>query len=400
MIVQLPDPASVAQGIVERARNGRTQFIDGPVERVMADSPWADRDVLFGGLVDFHHERLSHIPSPERFPEAQTWVEQRLAVEQELTAAGLSDWDRAVLGGMNDYLSFRGYRLAAKKRRASGSGGFGPPSVEKCRVAFVPETDQGAVFIKNTDDPATFWRKDRTSERFISGLASFDQPIRLPGVGSGLHLDIEPDEIFPLPILEMIGHFCFDLSSAVEFLTRYCSFLHGANYVVVDRERRSAAVEKCSRGFIDVWYPTVKGRSHVSGMVCRDPNSPQGRHQRAMREEYIGISGGRWDPKESVDVAFWEACDLADRILADFLNDPNQIAVDALQNLFITPFPKGLRKDGAKFHQNQPYIEYTLITYLALLDKRRLVRFQCDDPPEMTWPDEPEVYDVDGAATG
>lgn len=395
MNIQLPDPASVAQVLIERAREGCHQYIDGPVERIMDDTPWADRDLLFSGLVDFHHERLSRIPSAEKFPEAKPWVEQRLAVEQELVAAGLSDWDRAVLGGLNDYLPFRGYRLAAKRRRGYGCGGFGVSTVEKCRVAFVPDTDEGTVFIKNADDPATFWTKDRTSERFISGFASFDQPIRLPGVGSGLHLDVEPDEIFPLPGMEMIGHFCFDLTSAIEFLHRYCCFFHGSNFLVVDKQRRAAAVEKCSRGFIDVWYPTVNGRSHVSGMICRDPNSPQGQHQRAMREEYVAITGCRWDPKESIDVAFWEACDLAERILADFLADPNPIAAKALENLFITPFPQGLRKDGSKFHPDQPHIEYTLITYLAFLDKRCLVRYQCDDPPAMTWPDEPEMYDVD-----
>jgi len=113
-----------------------------------------------------------------------------------------------------------------------------------------------------------------------------------------------------------------------------------------------------------------------------------------MREEYISITGGRWDATESVDVAFWEACDLAERILAGFLDSPNPITVESLQTLFTTPFPRGLRKDGAKFHPNQPYVEYTLATYLALLDKRRLIRFQCDDPPGLSWPEEPEVYQV------
>jgi hypothetical protein len=143
-----------------------------------------------------------------------------------------------------------------------------------------------------------------------------------------------------------------------------------------------------------VFHPAVDGRSHVSGMVCRDPNSPQGRHLRAMREEYISLSGGRWDAKESLDVAFWDACDLAARILADFLYDPKPITVEALQTLFTTPFPQGLRKDGAKFHADQSIAEYTLITWMAMLDKRQLVCYQCDDPPELTWPEEPEVYDV------
>ena len=395
MTIQLPDLASVVQEMIRRARDGKAQFIDGPVDRVMADTPWADREILFSGLIDFHRERLERIPSAEKYPEAQPWVEHRLAVEQALKAAGLTDWERAVLGGMNDYLSYRGYRLAARKRPTSSSPGApGPPVTEKCRVAFVPETDEGAAFIKNADDPATFWRKDRDSKKFISGLDSFLQPARISGVGSGLHLDEEPEEIFPLPVPEMCTHFCEDLPTTIDFVTRYCDFHSGWNFIIIDRRRRSAAVEKCSRRYIDVFYPTVAGRSYASGMICRDPDSPQGRHQRAMREEYVSLTGSRWDAKESVDVAFWEACDLAERILADFLNDPKPITVEALQTLFTTPFPRGLRKGGAKFHPNQPCIEYTLVTYLALLDKRRLMRFQCDDPPALTWPEEPEVYQL------
>ncbi|MDO8589400.1 MAG: hypothetical protein Q7T82_20445 [Armatimonadota bacterium] len=398
MNIELPDVASIAAKIIERARDERDQFIDGPVDRVMADSPWADRETLFSGLIDFHRERLDRIPSAAKYPEAQPWVEHRLALERELVAAGLSEWDRAVLGGLNDYLSFRGFRLAAKKRRGRSTGTPGSGLVEKCRVAFLPETDEGPVLIKNVDDPATFWRKDRTSERFVSGFASFSQPVRLAGVGSGLHLDVEPEEIFPLPVLEMCAHFCQDTPSTVEFLTRYCSFYSGVNYLILDRERRSAMVEKCSRCHVEVFYPTVHGRSHVSGMVCRDPDSAPARHQRAMREEYLALAGSRWDAKESVDVAFWEACDLAERILADFLDDPKPITVEALQTLFTTPFPRGLRKDGAKFHPSQPHIEYTLVTWMVLLEKRRLIRFQCDDPPAMTWPEEPEVYQVSDTA--
>jgi hypothetical protein len=113
-----------------------------------------------------------------------------------------------------------------------------------------------------------------------------------------------------------------------------------------------------------------------------------------MRAEYLSLIGSQWDARESVDAAFWEACDLAERILADFLNQSDPITVEALLALFITPFPQGLRKDGAKFHPDQAHIEHTLITYLALLEKRQVMRYQCADPPTLRWPEEPEVYQV------
>ncbi|MHB9108397.1 MAG: hypothetical protein ACYDCO_15180 [Armatimonadota bacterium] len=395
MSIRLPDATLVAREMIERATHGRHQFIDGPVDRVLADAPWADGETLFSGLAAFHRERLERVPSAVKYPEARPWVEHRLAVERELVAAGVSDWDRAVLGGLNDYLAFRGYRRAALNRASSGAGAPGPQLTEKCRIAFVPDTDQGTAFIINVDDPATFWRKDPTPPSTKSGIAStFWQPLKMSGVGSGLHLDLEPEELFPLPVMEMYGHCCDDLDGAVQFLTRYGRFFSGGNFIIHDRYGHSVAIEKCSRNYIEVFHPTVAGRSHVSGMVCRDPDSPQGRHQRAMREEYVRLSGRGWDAGETFDVAFWDACDLAERILADFLADPGPVTVEALQALFTTPFPQGLRKDGGKFHPDQGYLEYTLITYIALLEKRQVIRFQCDDPPSLQWPAEPEIYQV------
>jgi len=382
--------------MIERAHLHRAQFIDGPVDRTVADTPWAEREALFSGLTAYHRERLERVPDAVKYPEARPWVEQRLAVERELREAGLSEWDRAVLGGLNDYLAFHGYRRAAERRAAgTGAGAPVPRLAEKCRIAFIPDTDRGTAFIINADDPATFWRRDPTPPSTENGIgASFWQPLAMSGVGSGMHLDTEPEEIFPLPIMEMYGHFCDDLDGAVQFLTRYGQFFSGGNFIIHDRHGRSVAVEKCSRRYIEVFQPDDRGRSHVSGMVCRDPDSPQGRHLRAMRDEYIRLSGRRWDAGETYDVAFWDACDLAERILADFLANPARITIDMLLDLFTTPFPRGLRKDGAKFHPQQGYLEYTLITYLALLEERRVIRFQCDDLPSLSWPEEPEVYQV------
>jgi len=393
MTLAIPDAATIARDIIARASN-REQYVDGPVDRVMADAPWADRDILFSGLTAFHRERLDRIPSAEKFPEATPWVERRLAVERELIAAGLSEWDRAVLTDGGAYLAFRGYRLAAQHLKPV-TGPHGPSLPEKCRIAYIPDTDEGKLFIMNADDPATFWTKDRTPASIDSGVgSSFWHPLQAHGVGSGMHLDTEPEEIFSVPAWEMYPFFCHDLPSVVEFLTRYGQFWSGCNIIIHDRAGESVAIEKCSRGYTEVFYPVADGRSHVSGMVCRDPNSPQGKHQRAMREEYVRMTGQTWDTEATVDVAFWEVCDLAHRILADFLNQSGHLTVKAVTDLFTTPFPRGLRKTGAKFHPNQGYLEYTLITYLALLDKRKVVRFQCDDPPDMAWPAQPEVYQV------
>jgi hypothetical protein len=162
---RLPDPREAAKALAERVRADHQQLIEGPVDRVMADAPWADREVLFSGLVAYQKERLTRIPPAAKYPEAGPRVEQVLAVDRELHAQGLSDWEIAVIGGINDYLAFRGYRLAGQHPRKPEEPGPArrPRLGEKCRVAYLPESDRGAVHAKNVDDPATFWRKSGSS---------------------------------------------------------------------------------------------------------------------------------------------------------------------------------------------------------------------------------------------
>src|SRR5690606_5225269 len=107
----------------------------------------------------------------------------------------------------------------------------------------------------------------------------------------GLHIDDEPEEIFPLPITTMCLTECEDVPGAREFLTRYCDFWGSANAVLYDDQGRSVAIEKCSRNFIEFFEPNRYGRSHCSGMVCRDPQSPPAQYQRAKREAYCRHMG-------------------------------------------------------------------------------------------------------------
>ena len=41
MTPNLPDPRAVAHGIAENVRNNYAVIIDGPLDRTMADAPWA-----------------------------------------------------------------------------------------------------------------------------------------------------------------------------------------------------------------------------------------------------------------------------------------------------------------------------------------------------------------------
>lgn len=375
MCSSLPDPRVAAMREEQWLRSMEYDYFERTVERVLWDAPKADPESLLGGLEAFHRERMEKTPSVSKYPESPPWVDYVRTVDRELQQRlNLSLRQLAILRSMNDYLQFRGF-VRAKIRPA-----------EKCRVVYIPQTDRGALHFKNVDDPAPpNWRPSR------------ERPERLPhdddlvwdGAGNGLHIDDEPDEIFPLPVTTMYRHYANDVPAAVDFLTRYSVFFANQNFVLHDRAKRSVAIEKCSHNFIEIFPPDpVIGFSHVSGMVCRDPNSPQGRYQRAKRQQYMH----RFQlPPDGADATFWNACDRAERMLVDDIRALGPVPkAEEVIKLFITPWPNGLNKTGAKLHPEQFVGEYTLRSHGSLIDERTYYRWDRDE--ELRFPDEPEVY--------
>ncbi|MBI2193839.1 MAG: hypothetical protein HYU36_17825 [Planctomycetes bacterium] len=379
MSQSMPDPREAARVEAERIRTNRDQFVYHPLERVMKDAPWVDRESLVAGLEAFHRERMARVPSPARFPEAKPWVEHVRAHEHELRRlAELNDREVALYRSLHHYLAFRGFAQARPVLATA----------EKCRVAYVPETDQGALHIKNVDDPPTFWKRDKPLPPRVAEYWWDKQEWAMDGVGSGLHIDDEPEEIFPLPVLTMVGHYANDVPSVVDFLRRYSPFWGGSNNLVYDKKRRSVAIEKCSFNGIEVYEPGPDGQSHISGMACRDPKSSLGRYQTAKRDRYRALFKL---PEDGPDSCFWKACDRAEQKLSSTLKRlGRRPRVEEVTRLFVTPWPDGLCKCGSKFHPNQGYLEYTLITIAHLLDRRRSLRWQRNDD-DLGWPSEPEV---------
>jgi len=368
----MPDPLAEAQR--EAATYGNLAHrIELGLERVFADDSYIDPDSLLEGIEAFHQERMAKVPSRARYPEAHPWVDFVIACDKELQRlTGLSDRQMAIHRSLGEYRCFRG-TLKAR-----------PKLVEKCRVVYLPETDHGQFHIKNVDDPAIEWKPDPNPP------TAWQDDLVIDGVGSGLHIDDEPDEIFPLPVHRMMRTHCNDVPGAVDFLTRYSKFWSGGNYVLHDKQKRSAAIEKSSRNFIEVFKPDATGESHVSGMVCRDPNSPQGRYVAAKRQQFLDRFH---QPKDCLENAFWGLCDKAEQKLATTLNKPGHRNVEEMFTLFTTPWPDGLNKTGKASHPSQKAnFEYTLVTLACLLDERKFYRWQRD--VECRYPEKPEVYDL------
>jgi len=381
MNITLPDPFVVARAEAEQLRSARCRMIEWPVEQMRSTVPHVDLQSLLAGLTAFHRERMARIPSAVTYPESPLWVEHILAVDRELQRlAGLSDDEMAVYRSLNYYLMFRGFRSARSV------------TVERCRSAYFPETDRGELLIRNNDDPGTFYVPDPPL-RAADWQIPEGNYLVIDGANSGLHINDEPEEIFPLPAIRMCTQYCDDVPGGVQFLTRYSPFWGHANYVLFDAQQRSVAIEKCSFTMIEVFPPDATGRSWVSGMVCRDPESPQGRYQRQKRQQYLD----RFRlPPDGPDAAFWQACDLAEQKLAALMKTPGRVTFDEAVRLFTAPHPEGLCKDAVKFHPEQPIVEYTLWSRAVLTTptERTVYRWQRSPKPALAWPSEPEVLTV------
>jgi hypothetical protein len=369
MIPSLPDPRAKAREEAERILNNREEFLTGPVERTLKDSPFAKREDLLSGLTDFHQERMSRIPDSNQYPQAGPWIDRVLEVDRELQRlAKLSDREIALFRSLGAYLTFRGFAR------------FRKTSTEKCRVAYIPVTDKGRMHIKNVDDPIRFWKPQPPMEKSILEVP----PLFWDGVGNGMHIDDEPEEIFPLPVPLMCMDECKDVPTAVEFLKRYSPFWGAQNIVLRDDQGNSVAIEKASHNFIEVIEPAQGRPSYISGNFCRE--SPQAVHLESKRNEYVEIFGL---PEYGPDRAFWQACTRANDKLVTLMRE-SEIKVDAVLKLFRTPWSEGLNKGGVKYHPDQTGDEeYTLITYAMLLDAKAVYKWQRDT--EGRYPEQPEV---------
>jgi len=374
---ELPDALAVAREEADRVRRLDFDPYEYQVTSVAEEVPWADLKSLVNDLIAFHAERMAKIPSAAKYPESPAWVEYVRTVEREVQRLlNLTPRQVAIRGSWLDYLTFRGYATVPAR----------PRPVEKCRVLYLPVTDHGRMHVKNADDALRpGWKPDRTRPATLYA----GEDLVWDGTGCGLHIDDEPEEIFPLPIVTMWPCYAADVPGVVEFLTRYSPFHGGYNTVLHDKNGRAAAVEKASHNFIEVFPPDpVGGFTHCSGMVCRDPQSPQGRYQRTKREEYRR----RFNlPADGPDQVFWDACDRAERMLVERIRalGPVPRSEDVFR-LFTTTWPNGLNKDGTKLHPEQVHEEYTWITYGTLIDEKIYYRWERDE--RFRLPEQPLVF--------
>ena len=242
-------------------------------------------------VVVFHRERLEAVPDATRYPELRGYRDLIAQEERGLHDSGIDD-DTIALA---QTLAFwRDTRLLQETGRAWHVA----PQTEKCRVLYVPHTDRGALHFKNVDDPRTYWQPLPPLQN--GSLWPHAHPLFFDGVGSGLHLDEMPPEIFPADARSLCLEHCTTVEEATEFLVRYNYFWSGQNLLIHDQKGNSAAFEK-TRCRVAVRGPNAQGINFVTGMGALDPDISA--FQKQQRSEYLEQTGQSWD--DSPDGCFW-----------------------------------------------------------------------------------------------
>jgi len=321
------------------------------------------REVVLERVTAFHQERIAALPDLTVYPELRGADEALVERYRGMADAGLPE-DTIVL---SETLNFwRDTRLLEETGKAFHAVAL----PEKCRVVYVPDSDEGALHAKNVDDPLTYWAP---RPPFGANPAwPCRHPLWFDGVGSGLHIDEIPPEIFPVSAIALCQEHCTTVSAAREFLIRYNYFWSSQNLLVHDTHGNSVAFEKthcrvATRG------PNAQGINFITGMGALDPEIRDFQHH--MRQQYLAQIGADWD---GPDGRFWKICqgkwDNMVRYIAELSEDPTAAGLMALMEKRDPTGPMCLT--GQKCHPDEAAPGCTLVMDVWLIDRKKLRRRQ------------------------
>lgn len=314
----------------------------------------------------FHDERVEAAPDPALYPEARGERDVLLKHYQGMRDAGFSD----DLVALHESLQFwQKHRMPQLYNKVCN------PTVvdrlrERCRIVYVPESDQGPIHFKNVDDPLTYWTPKPPPKQ---GAPWPFAPLFFDGVGSGLHVDEPPKEIFPLDPKALCREHCATVDEAKDFLVRYGYFWDSANLLIHDEHGRSVALDKALRNHVAVREPDSSGISYVNGMSSFEPDY----QTRIDKQREIYLRETRQD-EDSIEGRFFrytrQVRDNMEAYMDQLKESPTLSKVIAIMTSRDEDGP--LCKYGHKVHPDETNPGYTLCQNLYFLNSRLQFRRQ------------------------
>ncbi|MFW6457511.1 MAG: hypothetical protein ACOC0A_04375 [Planctomycetota bacterium] len=321
---------------------------------------------LLDAVSDFHRERVDSPPDTTRYPETRGEREVLLQRYEGMREAGMS----RTLVALHESLTFwQKYRMPEQFGKIYNPVAVGELA-ERCRVVYMPESDQGPLHFKNVDDPLSSWSPRPPEEQ---GQSWPHSPLFFDGTGSGLHIDEKAEEIFPLDVQGLCREHCTTVEEVTEFMVRYNHFWDSSNLLVHDEEGNSVAFDKASRGRIAVREPDSSGINYVNGMSSFDPEYQSFIDQ--QRQMYLDETG---QDENSVEGRYFAACDQVlhsmKQCMGELKQDPT---LSRLVDIMCRRDGKGpLCKSGERVHPDQPNRQATLMQRLHFLNSHIMFRRQ------------------------
>lgn len=316
---------------------------------------------LVARVVAFHDERVAALPDLSVYPELDGERDVLLERYRGMSDAGMS----RELIALNESLKFWiDYRCRAETGKIPHGGPLPPDRRERCRVVFAPHTDRGAMHFKNVDDPLHTWKPlPETSDQGTWPCA----PLFFDGVGSGLHIDDVPPEIFPADAVALAKRHCRTVAQAGEFLVRYNYFWGSANLLVHDDAGRAIAIDKASRCRYAVRRQGPNGVLYINGMSSFDPRYQAFIERR--RKQYLRESGQNEETPEAAYFRF-AAGTLRNmkRRMTDFEANPTEAGL--IEHLTSRDPDGPLCRTGKQHHPDDPIRAATLVQRCYYLDER------------------------------
>lgn len=265
------------------------------------------KEMVLQKVRDFHRERLDAVPDLAVYPELRGYRDLLEIEDKGLRDGGADETLIALFKSLNFW---RDVRLQQETGRAC----FTMALPEKCRVLYLPESDRGPLHLKNTDDPLTYWKPQPP---VAPGTPwPYDHPLSSDGVGSGLHIDEIPPEIFPVNVHALWREECTTLSEATDLLVRYNYFWAHQNLLIHDAKGDSVAFEK-TRCRIATRGPNEKGINFINGMGALDPELST--FIKGQRQKYLDQRNERWE--ESPEGAFFTTCENKWKNMARYVDE-------------------------------------------------------------------------------
>lgn len=336
-------------------------------------------DELRAQVEAYDRERLDAVPDLATYPELRGYRDVLNEQDRGMLDAGVPRWVIAI----NRTLDF--YRMT-RLYEQTGKAYYAEAVTEKCRVLYVPHSPDGMLHAKNVDDPAEYFTPQPPTPPGTPW--PFAHPLMFDGVGSGLHIDEIPPEIFPVAAWDLCREHCTTVPEATEFLVRYNYFWSGGNLLVHDAQGNSVAFEKttcrvATRG------PNRAGINYITGMGASDPEIAA--HQKRMRQKYLDQVGSDWN---GPDGCFWRVCEKQWQYMGQYVEELSRLSrvtiadVNAVMEKREPDGPMCLT--GEKSHPDQPLAGWTLQMRVFIMDRKQLILRQYRDG-RPAYLDTPEV---------